>query len=263
MKIRILGCHGSDLLVEKDEGLHACRSVGVLINDTLMIDAGTAASALTIEEQQHVQCVLLSHFHIDHLKELPSLADNLLSQQGTAPLVVASIEEVLKGARTHIFNEQIFPDFFCLPTEERPTLQQCVLKLEQETWIAGLGITPVSVNHVVPTAGFIIRDQHSAFVFSGDTYQTDVIWSIAAKVSNLRAAFIETSFPNEMRDLAKMSKHLTPELLLQEFKKLGKLELPLYVYHLKPGLRDGIVSQLEQMGMPNLTILEEGMEIHL
>ena len=29
------------------------------------------------------------------------------------------------------------------------------------------------------------------------------------------------------------------------------------------GLRDGIVSQLEQMGLPNLTILEEGMEIHL
>jgi phosphoribosyl 1,2-cyclic phosphodiesterase len=137
MKIRILGCHGSDLLVEKGEGLHACRSVGMLINDVLMLDAGTAASALTIEEQQNVQCVLLSHFHIDHLKELPSLADNLLSQQGTAPLVVASIEEVLKGARTHIFNEQIFPDFFCLPTEERPTLQQCVLKLEQETWLAG------------------------------------------------------------------------------------------------------------------------------
>src|SRR5210317_1827216 len=159
MKIRVLGCHGSDLLVEKVEGQHACRSIGMLINDTLMIDAGTAASALTIEEQQHVQCVLLSHFHIDHLKELPSLADNLLSQQGAAPLVVASIEEVLKGARAHIFNEEIFPDFFCLPTKERPTLQQCVLKLEQETWIAGLGITPVSVNHVVPTAGFIIRDQ--------------------------------------------------------------------------------------------------------
>jgi 3',5'-cyclic-nucleotide phosphodiesterase len=89
----------------------------MLINDVLMIDAGTAASALTIEEQQNLQCVLLSHFHIDHLKELPSLADNLLSQQGTAPLVVASIEEVLNGARTHVFNEQIFPDFFVFPVK--------------------------------------------------------------------------------------------------------------------------------------------------
>jgi len=229
MKIRVLGCHGSDLLVEKAEGFHACRSIGILINDVLMIDAGTVASALTIEEQQHVQCVLLSHFHLDHLKELPSLADNLLCQQGIVPLVVASIEEVLNGARMHIFNEKIFPDFFCLPSKERPTLQHCVLQPEQETWIAGVGITPVSVNHVVPTVGFIIRDQHSAFVFSGDTYQTDVIWSMATKVSNLRAAFIETSFPNQMRDLAKMSKHLTPELLLQEFKKLGNWELPLYV----------------------------------
>ncbi len=263
MKIRILGCHGSDLLVKKGEGLHACRSVGMLINDTLMIDAGTVASALTFEEQQNVQCVLLSHFHLDHLKELPSLADNLLSQQGTDSLVVASIEEILEGARTHIFNEQIFPDFFCLPSEERPTLQQCVLPLEQETWIAGLGITPVSVNHVVPTVGFIIRDQQSAFVFSGDTYQTDVIWSIATKVSNLRAAFIETSFPNEMRDLAEMSKHLTPELLLQEFTKLGQWDLPLYVYHLKPGFHDVIASQLQQLGIPNLTVLDEGMEIHV
>ena len=127
MKIRILGCHDSDLLVEKAEGLHARRGVGMLINNTLLIYAVTATSALTIEEQQNLQCVLLSHFHIDQLKELPSLADNLLSQQGTDPLVVASIEEVLNGARTHIFNGQIFPDFFCLPSEERPTLQHRVL----------------------------------------------------------------------------------------------------------------------------------------
>ena len=263
MKIRVLGCHGSDMLKKTPEGLHACRSVGLLIDDTLMIDAGTAASALTIEEQQHLQCVLLSHFHIDHLKELPSLADNLLSQQGPAPLMVASIDAVLKGARTHIFNEDIFPDFFCLPNDERPTLQQRVLQSEQEAWIAGLGITPVLVNHVVPSVGFIVRDQHSAFVFSGDTYQTDTIWSLANQVSNLRAAFIETSFPNEMGKLAEMSKHLTPELLLQEFKKLGNWDLPLYVYHLKPGFQDMIVSQLQQLRMSNLTILDEGMEIHL
>jgi len=167
------------------------------------------------------------------------------------------------GVRTHIFNGQIFPDFFCFPSEERPRLRQCVLQSEQGVWIAGLGITPVSVNHVVPTVGFIIRDQQFAFVFSGDTYQTDVIWSIATKVSNLRAAFIETAFPNEIGELAKMSKHLTPELLLQELKKLGEWDLPFYVYHLKPEFHDVIGSELQQMGIPNLTILDEDIEIHL
>ena len=52
MKIRVLGSHGSDLLVKEASGSTPCRSVGFLVNDELMVDAGTLASALTLEEQR-------------------------------------------------------------------------------------------------------------------------------------------------------------------------------------------------------------------
>ena len=79
MKINILGSHGSDLLMKDGQGGQACRSVGLLINDRLLVDAGTAASERTIEQQQSLEHVLISHYHLDHVKELPSLADNLVT----------------------------------------------------------------------------------------------------------------------------------------------------------------------------------------
>lgn len=50
----------------------------------------------------------------------------------------------------------------------------------------------------------------------------------------LKAAFIEASFPNEMDELARIAKHHTPALLAEEFAKLAKPELPVFVFHLKP-----------------------------
>ena len=66
-----------------------------------------------------------------------------------------------------------------------------------------------------------------------------------------------------MKELASIAKHLTPSLLAQEFKKIGRPELPLYVYHIKPPFRDQITDQLSKLGIPNLTILQEGQELEI
>ena len=53
------------------------RSISCLLNDTiLVVDAGSAASALSIESQLGVQDLLLSHAHIDHVAELCFLLNN-------------------------------------------------------------------------------------------------------------------------------------------------------------------------------------------
>ena len=100
-------------------------------------------------------------------------------------------------------------------------------------------------------------------MYSGDTYETEDIWALAAKTPNLKAAFIETSFPDEMLGIAQISKHLTPALLEKEFKKIGKPELPLYVYHLKPPFSERISEQLAQLDIPNLVVLDEGQELDI
>ncbi len=262
MNIKILGCHGSDSLTHEGDTEHCCRSIGFLVNDSLMIDAGTVSSVLTLESQQRIRHIILTHAHFDHLKELPSLADNLVNC-ATNPVTIASIPPVMESLKTHIFNEVIFPNFFGLPDPEHSTFQSELLEEGRETQLGDIRVTPIPVNHLVPTVGLILRDHHGALAISGDTHQTEAIWQAAAKEPNLTAVFIEASFPDEMSDLALASKHLTPSLMKKEFQKIGKPELPVYVYHLKPQFRDRIATQLRQLNIPNLHILLEGQEIEI
>ena len=124
-------------------------------------------------------------------------------------------------------------------------------------------MTAIRVNHIVPAVGFILRDGDSALLYSGDTSETRRIWEVGAKETRLKAAFIETSFPNDFRDLAKVSGHLTPEMLAREFVKLGRPDLPLYIYHLKPSYRAMIKSELLRLGLPNLSVLEEDQVVRI
>ena len=262
MNIKILGCHGSDSLTSNGQREHCCRSMGFLINDSLMLDAGTVSSALTLESQKRIRHIVLSHVHIDHLKELPALADNLIGGIANS-VTVASIPQILEDLRKHIFNDVVFPDFFSLPDPEHPILRSKVLHEGEATQLGGINLTPIPVNHLVPTLGLILRDQQVACALSGDTHQTEAIWHASAQEPNLKAVFIEASFPDEMSDLALASRHLTPSLLLKEFQKIGKPDLPVYVYHLKPQFRDTLTTQLNQLDIPNLHILKEGQEIEI
>ena len=129
--------------------------------------------------------------------------------------------------------------------------------------MGGLGVTPILVNHVVPTVGFLLREGAQTLLYSGDTYRTDDLWRTAKDLTGLKAAFIETSFPNEMDELARVAKHLTPALLAEEFAKLAKPELPVYAYHLKPRFREQIRRELGQLGIHHLTALAEGQTLEL
>lgn len=262
MHIKILGCHGSDSLTHESGAEHCCRSIGFLINDSLMIDAGTLSSVLNLESQQRISHVVLTHAHFDHFKELPSLADNLASC-ATRPITIASIPSVIENLKAHIFNDMIFPDFFGLPDPEHPTFQSQILEKGHEAHLGDISVTPIPVNHLVPTVGLILRDRHGTLVMSGDTHQTEDLWQTAAQEPNLKAVFIEASFPNENTELAWTSRHLTPNLLKKEFQKIGNPELPVYAYHLKPQFRHRIAKQLRNLGIPNLHILEEGQQIEI
>ncbi len=111
MNIQVLGCHGSDLTVKREGYLASYRSSGFLVDSQLLIDAGTVASVLTLESQQHIRHVLLSHLHMDHVKELPALVDNLFGLR-EFPLTVWSSPDILSGLKTYLFNDVLFPNFF-------------------------------------------------------------------------------------------------------------------------------------------------------
>jgi ribonuclease BN (tRNA processing enzyme) len=240
----------------------SCGTCGFLFNGTLLVDAGTVGRKLRLEEQQAIRAVLLSHLHFDHIQGLPTLADNRFGAE-TGALVIASIPEVLSGLRTHVFNDAVYPDFFRLPTPDRPTLELQALSPGQACTLSGLQITPIRVNHLVPAVGFLITDERSTVLYSGDTHHTEEIWRLARQMPDLNAVFIETSYPNHLADLAIRSKHLTPAMLRTEFEKLGRPELPLYVFHMKPRFKEQIARELHALNIPHLSMLDEGQELEV
>ena len=264
MIIKVLGCHGSELTIDEGNGrVRECRTCGFLINETCMMDAGSVSASLREAEQGKIRRVLLSHAHFDHIKGLPLFADNLVGRNPQGPVQVHALPEVLDELGRHIFNNIVFPDFTRLPTLETAPLAFSPLDEEKGFACDRLEVTAVRVNHIVPAAGFLIREGDTALLYSGDTAETRRIWEVGAKEPRLKAAFIETSFPNDFHELAKVSGHLTPELLAREFVKLGRPDLPIYIYHLKPSYRSLLVSELMRLKLPNLHVLEEGQVIRV
>ena len=256
----MLGCHGADMaLGGASSAAHCC---GFLVNDTVLIDAGTIASVLCLKEQLKIRHICLTHLHFDHIKALPTFADNV-SLDMEEPVRLTSIQTVLEGLRQHVFNEAVYPNFFALPRADRAVFACHALRLREPFEACGLEITAVPVNHPVPAVGFLIRQGDSSFLYSGDTGSTDELWKVAARERTLKAAFIETSFPDELSDLARTSKHLTPRLLKEELRKLDRPDVPVYIYHMKPSYKGAIEAQLQALQLPALTILREGQEVIL
>jgi cAMP phosphodiesterase len=228
----------------------------------VLLDAGTIGARLTLAEQRRIRFVLLSHLHFDHIKGLPTLLDNL-AEQFDSPLIVAATEPVMQGLMDHVFNNKVYPNFFKLPHRDCPVLQAHILEPGKSVTLGHLEITPVPVNHAVPTVGYVVKGREGAFLYSGDTYQTDEIWSLGRMIPELKAAFIESSFPDEEADLAKKSKHLTPALFLKEFQKLGRPNLPVYAYHMKPTATHRIKEQISRLGIERVAFLEEDQIVTL
>jgi ribonuclease BN (tRNA processing enzyme) len=135
------------------------------------------------------------------------------------------------------------------------------LQADREWTISGLRIVPIRVNHIVPTVGFLISDEQTTILYSADTYQTEDLWRAAASLPNLKAAFIEVSYPNALQALAHSARHLTPELMGREFLKIGRRDLPVYIYHMKPCFRSVIEAELCQLPIGRMTLLEEDVEL--
>src|SRR5260370_8913252 len=205
MKIKVLGAFGS-------EGLGQ-RPSAFLVNDRILVDAGTVPGALTVDEQLEVAHALLSHPPLDPVVGLAFLTDRPASAGARRPVTATSGEPVIQGLRTHAFNNVLWPDFSTSPSPSAPVLRFRTLAEEAEQRVGDLWVTPVPVDHTVPTVGFIIHDGEVGFIYSGDTGPTDRLWRAARAVPGLRALVIESAFPNRLEGPAATSRNLTPPLI--------------------------------------------------
>ena len=227
-----------------------------LINDTLAIDAGSLGLSAGHAEQARIRHVLISHSHADHVATLPVFVENAY-QARPESVVVHGSAAVLDSLRRDMFNGRVWPDFEKLAPNGNPFLTLSELHPGRLIELAGLRITPVEVNHAVPTLGFIIEDDHSAIVIPSDTGPTDEIWARANRVANLNAVFLEASFPEWLAQVAEAARHLTPKLFAAEVRKLTR-PVRTIVVHVKPRFRDQVLAELSAQGLPGLEVVRAG-----
>jgi len=248
MRLKVLGCYGGNI-----PGL---GMTSLLINDTLALDAGWVSGALTLKQQVKVKDILISHSHLDHTCTLPFLIDNNFSSPGFS-LRIYAIHEVIAAMKNHLFNNHTWPDFTSLPNDMTPVLKLVEIKPEAPFVVNGLTIRAVHVSHIVPTTGYILEDKSGALAFSSDTGPTERFWEVVNTVKRLRAVITETSFPDELYSLAKISGHLTPSSLEHELKKL-KADVPVYLYGGKPKHLHTIKRQIRALKQRRLHFLVQG-----
>jgi cAMP phosphodiesterase len=229
-----------------------------VINDCVAADAGSLGFALNAHERARVQHIVLTHAHLDHIASMPIFVDEEFSRL-TSPVIVYAIPEVISVLRQFIFNDYIWPNFekIHLLNRSGPALEFHALEPGTAIRVEGLGITPIPVNHTVPTMGLLVEDDRAAVIYTSDTYVTDQLWEVANRTENLKAIFVDVSYPNELEPLAAVSRHLTPQSLGSELLKL-KREAEIHCVHIKPGHRHEVLQQLKALEHPRICVAEIG-----
>lgn len=245
-------------LVESSVG-HGPRQqilASYIVNDSIVLDAGSIGFVSPLDVQKQVKHVFISHSHTDHLASLPIFIDNVYTPGPECPIVYGNAD-VLDCLQQHVFNERIWPDMIRLSGEETPFLKMQELQNEKVVEVDGVRITPVALDHIVPAMGFVVEDDESAIAIVSDTNPTNRIWEVINGVSNLKAVLLEASFPNHMAWLAERAMHLTPEMFAGELEKL-KQPARVIAIHIKTAFDEQIKKELTAMKLPNVEIGEPG-----
>lgn len=251
MELRVIGCHGGETPRH--------RTSAFLVDDRLSIDAGSLTSGMELEAQCALEAVLVSHAHLDHVRDLATIADNR-AQNRRPPLLVVGTRPTLGVLKRHFFNDLLWPDFTKIPDEAHPTIRYQVLKPEVVTPIAGYKVRAIAVSHTIDCSAFTVEAPDGAVLaYSGDTGPTDRLWEVLNDEPRLRGLLVEVSFPNGQQELARMSGHHTPRTLAADLKKLARRrDVPSLLYHIKPSFQDEVERECAKLRGLNLEIAKLG-----
>ena len=238
--LRVLGCSG---------GIGAdLRTTSLLLDDHILIDAGTGVGDLTLDELRKIDYVFLTHSHLDHICSLPFMADAVGGSRDK-PLKVYGIYETIHALQEHIFNNVIWPDFTKIPDAKHPFITLHLIEINEPVKLGAITITALPVDHSIAANAYAISSDTGTLVFSGDTGVSEDFWKAVNQQKQLKHLIIEASFLDQEEVLAVISGHLCPSLLMSELSKLDPKachpEAKIWVCHLKPDGGDAIMQEID------------------
>ena len=254
MEIRVLGAHNCETKTS------SC--VSLLIDNKLAVEAGGLTSKLTLDEQAGVEAIIISHKHMDHIRDIPSLALNSFRRQTSFKLY--STDNVCHAIKDHLLNNEIYPEFQKIP-EDKPTV--CFMEIVPLVLqsIGGYAVTAVPVKHAGGAVGYQVKDKKGrTFFYTGDTGPgIEEAWRHTAP----QLLIIEVTMHNALEEFALATGHLTPRLLeteLASFRAVNGYLPPILVIHMDAELEPQIKSELETVKehlQADITIAHEGMAL--
>ena len=237
MKLDVLGCDGG-------RGL-GYKTTSLLFNDTVLIDAGTIQSELTLERACKIEHLFFTHTHFDHIVDLPFFLDATFERR-EKPLTIYGSANTLKTLKDHVFNNKIWPDFSVLPTPDKGQFTMKEIKPLETYSAGGLNIMPFNVEHSVPTFGYKLSDESGSVVFSADTSPCQELWRVANEAEHLKGLIMDMSFPISEQNVANLSGHTTANDLERELQNFNQ-DCDIYTFSFKVGMADILDEELAKL----------------
>ena len=213
MEIQILGAHQLEL--------KGARLTSLLIDGTLVVDAGGLTSALSLPEQKKITTVLLTHHHFDHTRDLVTLAANA-AYYWQGQLKVYALSYTLDVVTNCLLDGKMYSNFLEYPSKEKPTLMLEAIEPYNGKNIAGYDVLALPVKHSVPAVGYQITSSDGKSLFyTGDT--TVGISDCWQHISP-QLLIAEVIGPNQYGDWLKKAGHLSAALLKEELIQFRRLK---------------------------------------
>ena len=237
--IKILGAYGTKA--------KNCGSSSFELDKFTMIDAGNLLVPLE-EKSADIENIWLTHSHLDHISDIAFILDNYFGMRNKT-LNIMGLPQTINALKKHFFNDLIWPDFskINLFNSEDKVLKYTEIELNKtydisdtETMIA------FKTEHTVPSCGYVYKRKDTAIAITADTNSLKELINIVDDDEDIKAMIIECSFPSDMEELAKESKHLTAKLLFSELKSLKRDDVKLYINHIKPSYLEIITREIDE-----------------
>ncbi len=238
MRLRVLGCSGSI-------GGQQNRTTSFLVDQDILIDAGTGVGDLSLAELTLIDHIFVTHSHLDHVDSIAFFLDSVGALR-PKPVTVYTTKPTIEILKKNLFNWDIWPDFTVIPTPEEPWLRYQEIVVGEVITLGSRKVTVLPAIHTVPAVGYQLDSGKSSLVFTGDTGPNDGLWDVVNKIENLKFLIIETAFSDKERRLAELALRLCPSMLAEE---LAKLQRPadIYITHLKPSEIELTMQEIEEL----------------
>jgi ribonuclease BN (tRNA processing enzyme) len=238
MRLRVLGCSGSI-------GGQQNRTTSFLVDQDILIDAGTGVGDLSLAELTLIDHIFVTHSHLDHVDSIAFFLDSVGALR-PKPVTVYTTKPTIEILKKNLFNWDIWPDFTVIPTPEEPWLRYQEIVVGEVITLGGRKITVLPAIHTVPAVGYQLDSGKGSLVFTGDTGPNDGLWDAVNKIENLKFLIIETAFSDKERRLAELALHLCPSMLAEELAKLRR-PADIYITHLKPSEIELTMQEIEEL----------------